>query len=182
VSEVDEEVLRYVARHPFVLVSHVQALLDLQEQAAAERLASLSADGLIRLAPRFRNQVAGYRITGSGLAQIGSDLSVPRVDLRRYWHDIGVWWMWLAARNGVFGEIERVFSEREMRAADKADAAAKYAFDLELSPAVRAKAADASLARPSRETSQAIRCRCSIPTLSWSFRRVASRFNRCSPG
>jgi hypothetical protein len=144
VSEVDEEVLRYVARHPFVLVSHVQALLDLQEQAAAERLASLSAEGLIRLAPRLRNQLAGYQVTRSGLAQIGSDLPVPRVDLRRYWHDIGVGWLWVAARNGVFGEIERVFSEREMRAADKADAAAKYAFDLELSPAVRAKAADAS--------------------------------------
>jgi len=144
VSEVDEEVLRYVARHPVVLVSQVQALLELQEQAAAERLASLSGDGLIRLAPRFRNQLAGYQITRSGLAQIGSDPPVPRVDLRRYRHDIGVVWLWLAARNGVFGEIERVFSEREMRVADKVDAAAKYAFDLELSPAVRAKAADAS--------------------------------------
>ena len=143
-SEVDEEVLRYVAHHPFVLVSHVQALLELQEQAAAEQLASLSADGLIRLAPGLRNQLAGYQITRSGLAQNGSDLPVPRVDLRRYWHDIGVVWLWLAARNGVFGAIERVFSEREMRAADKADAAATYAFDLELSPAVRAKAADAS--------------------------------------
>jgi hypothetical protein len=140
VSELDEEVLRYVARHPFVLVSHVQGLLGLQEQAAAERLASLSAEGLLRLAPKLRNQVAGYQITRSGLAQIGSDLPVP---LRRYWHDVGVVWL-LGARNGVFGDIERVFSEREMRAADKADAAAKYAFDLELSPAVRAKAADAS--------------------------------------
>jgi hypothetical protein len=99
---------------------------------------------LIRLAPRLRNQLAGYQITRSGLSQIGSDLPVPRVDLRRYWHDVGVVWLWLTARNGVFGEIERVFSERKMRAADKVDADAKYAFDLELSPAVRAKAAYAS--------------------------------------
>jgi hypothetical protein len=144
VSEVDEEVLRYVARHPFVLVSHVQALLGLQEQAAAERLASLSADGFIRLTPRPRNQLASYQITRSGLAQIGSDLPVPRVDLRRYWHDIGVVWLWVAARNGVFGEIERVFSEREMQAADQIDAAAKDPVDLDLSPALRSKAADAS--------------------------------------
>jgi hypothetical protein len=144
VSEVDEEVLRYVARHPVVLVSHVQAVLGLQEQAAAERLDSLSAEGLLRLAPKLRNQLAGYQITRSGLAQIGSDLPVPPVDLRRYWHDIGVVWLWVAARNGVFGEIERVFSEREMRAADQIDAAAKDPVDLDLSPALRAKAADAS--------------------------------------
>jgi hypothetical protein len=143
-DDVDRRILEYVACHPVVLVSQIQALLDVGESLATERLDALIAQGLIRHGPRLRDQQAGYQITASGLREIGSDLPVPRVDLRRYWHDVGVAWLWLAARKGRFGEVERVYGERELRAADQKPTVAPLTIDPGWSPAVRAKVADSS--------------------------------------
>jgi hypothetical protein len=64
---------------------------------------------LMRAARLLRHQFAGYQITRRGLAEISSDLPVPRVDLRRYWDHIGVAWLSLFAEASTFAEIERVF-------------------------------------------------------------------------
>jgi hypothetical protein len=59
----------------------------------------------------LHGQPGSYRITGPGLAAIGSNLPAPRVDRRCYGHDIGVAWLWLAASHGTFGPVQRVVYE-----------------------------------------------------------------------
>lgn len=139
----DHEILEYVACHPLVLADQVMKLADLDEVEIVERLGVLEARGLIRSGPRLRHQRGTYQTTSAGLAEIGSELPVPRVDLRRYWHDIVVAWLGVAVRRGMFGPVDRVYTEREMRLADeRAAAALQPAIDPGWSEAVRAKAAD----------------------------------------
>jgi hypothetical protein len=57
-------------------------------------------------------------ITRAGLSLIGSSLPPPDLDLRVYAHDVGVAWLWLAARNGTFGALAETVSERRMRSHD----------------------------------------------------------------
>jgi hypothetical protein len=49
---------------------------------------------------------------------IDSPLPAPKLDYRNYAHDVGVAWVWLAARHGCFGPLAEVISEREMRSRD----------------------------------------------------------------
>lgn len=70
-----------------------------------EHLGALVAAGLVRNGPRLRHQRAGYQITAGGLREIGSELPVPRLALRRYWQDIGVAWLLVTAHGGGFGEV-----------------------------------------------------------------------------
>ena len=98
-------------------------------------------------APRLRGQREAYRITAAGLRAIGSDLPISEIDLRRYWQDLGAGWLSVGARRGTFGEeVERVFTHREMRAADAKATADGSLVGPGWSDAVRAKAADASFA------------------------------------
>jgi len=143
-SDVDRRILGYMACHPLVLVSHVRALLGVQEREVTEHLDALVAAGLVRNGPRLRHQRAGYQITAGGLREIGSELPVPRLALRRYWQDIGVAWLSVAAHGGKFGEVDRVYCEREMRVADDMSAPGGQPVDPGWSPAVRSKAAEAS--------------------------------------
>ncbi len=57
-------------------------------------------------------------------------------------------WLSLHARSGLFGEAERVYGAREMRAADHKATAAGQTVYPGWSPAVRAKAAESSFALP----------------------------------
>jgi len=143
-DEDDRRILEYAAAHAVVLVSQVQMLLGLQDREAADRLDALIAMGLLRHGSRLRHLSASYQITASGLREISSELPVPRVDLRRYWHEVSLPWLWLAAHRGRFGEVERVYSEREMRAADQSSALAVPTIDPDWSPEIRAKVADAA--------------------------------------
>jgi hypothetical protein len=61
-----------------------------------------------------------HRITRRGLETIGSELPPPQGKASMYWHDVGVAWLWLAARAGAFGPIAELVSERRMRCADGA--------------------------------------------------------------
>lgn len=143
-GDVDRRILGYMACHPLVLVSHVRALLGVQERDVTEHLDALVAAGLVRDGPRLRHQRAGYQITAGGLREIGSELPVPRLALRRYWQEIGVAWLSVAAQGGRFGEVDRVYCEREMRVADDMSAPGGQPVDPGWSPAVRSKAAEAS--------------------------------------
>lgn len=115
----DREILAFAAAHRVVLASHVHILLGSGEHGTPTRLAALERAGLVRHERALRSEPWCYQITRQGLAAIGSDLPPPRADLRSCRKDIGVAWLWLAARDGAFGHADRVMSKREQRALDR---------------------------------------------------------------
>ena len=141
---VDETVLSFVAAHELVLFDQARLVAGEEAAAAAARLDRLIGDGLLALAPRLRFQPAAYRITQAGLDRLGSDLPTPTLDARRYWHQLGLAWLWVTAQCGGFGPVDAVYSRRAMRAADAA-ASAPSRTEL-VSPELRAKLADARFA------------------------------------
>jgi hypothetical protein len=92
---------------------------DLPARALDARLRRLAAAGLITLQRIFEGRPAAVSITRSGLGAIESRLPAPRVELKAYRHDIGVGWLHLAARQGVFGTLTEVRVERELRSHDR---------------------------------------------------------------
>lgn len=118
VSDERESLLSFVAAHEFVHADHVRRLLGIQRPEAEGRLEELVAGGLVRRERWAPGAPAAFRITRAGLAQLGSQLPVPRPGLD-FRHQAGVVWMWLAAHRGSFGEAQRVLSVREMRFEDQ---------------------------------------------------------------
>jgi hypothetical protein len=118
VTDRDRLVLEFIAEHRLVLASHVQALLGASTAAAARRLRALVAAGLLSTDTLFHRHPACFQITRHGLGVVQSRLPRPKLDYRNYAHDVGVAWLWLAARAGSFGTIAHVISEREMRSRD----------------------------------------------------------------
>jgi hypothetical protein len=102
-----------------VLASHVAAMLGVSRRTAGERLSALRSAGLLstRHGP-YRTDC--HQITAAGLCLIASRLPRPRFDIATYWHDVGIAWLWLAARRGAFGALTDVVSERQMRSSDGA--------------------------------------------------------------
>jgi hypothetical protein len=118
ITERDRELLAFVAEHRLVLAAHVRSLLGISEGAAYARLRALSGAGFLTHTALFQGEPGCYQIAGKGLRVIGSDLPRPRIDLRCYRHDVGVAWLWLAARDGALGPIREVISERRLRSHD----------------------------------------------------------------
>ncbi len=114
----DVELLWFLAEHRLALPTHVAVLLGTSAPAATARLNRLAKAGLVTGRAVFRGEPRSYHITRSGLAHIGSHLPTPRIDVRAYEHDVGVAWLWLAARSGTFGPLEEVISERWLRSHD----------------------------------------------------------------
>lgn len=114
----DRELLSFIAEHRLVVAAQVQVLLQCSETAAVRRLRALARAGAISRERIFHGRPACYQIAAPGLALIDSDLPTPKLDLRAVDHDIGVAWLWLAARRGTFEPMHRVISERRMRAHD----------------------------------------------------------------
>ncbi len=114
----DVDILSFLAEHRLALGPHVAVLLDTSTVAATTRLNKLANAGLVKRHPAFPGEPRWYRITRNGLAAIGSSLPPPRVDLRTYAHDVGVAWLWLAARGGTFGPLQEIFGERRLRSLD----------------------------------------------------------------
>lgn len=111
----DRLLLEFMAEHRIVLTHHVTRLLEVSPRAASDRLSGLASAGYVRRDSLFHRQAASHQITRKGLAVIDSDLRPPGRDLRSYHHDIGVTWLWLAARAGMFGFLRAVVTERRMR-------------------------------------------------------------------
>jgi hypothetical protein len=111
-------VLAFAAEHRLIMAAHVQTLLGVSGAAASRRLRALTRAGYLR----FKRELAGpgcYLIDRGGLRAIASDLPRPRdLDLATYKHDVGLAWLWLAARTGAFGAVDNVISERRMRSHD----------------------------------------------------------------
>lgn len=101
-----------------MLPAHAAALLEVAPATAARRLRSLSSAGYLRARPLFAGQPTCYQISPSGLKVIGSRLPTPKLDLAGYAHDVGLAWLWLAARDGAFGPLREVVSERTLRSRD----------------------------------------------------------------
>jgi hypothetical protein len=114
----DLELLGFIAEHRLVLPGHIQALLTTSSEAASARLRSLASAGYLRQEAIFHRQPSCYQITRKGLATIGSGYGPPRLDLRCYSHDVGIAWLWLAARRGTFGPLREQVSERRLRSLD----------------------------------------------------------------
>jgi hypothetical protein len=117
----DLELLAFVAEHRFVLPAHAETLLDAAEAAVQRRLARLVAGGLLIREPGFGGQPPAFRSSRAGLDAVGSRLRPLAVNVGCYEHDVGVAWLWLAARNGAFGPVRRLFGERQMRSRDAGD-------------------------------------------------------------
>jgi hypothetical protein len=124
ITDADRSVLGPLAEHRILIVPQVALLLGVSEGTAARRLARLQSAGLVHYEHIFHRAPAAVWITRRGLDAIEHYLPQPRLDLRGYRHDVGVGWLWLAARAGRFGELTGLAADREMRAADTRAAAA----------------------------------------------------------
>lgn len=124
ITDRDRRLLEFIAEHRLVLCAHVQVLLGVSATTAARRLRVLERAGLLQKDSLFHRHPPHYRIQRKGLEVVGSRLPVPRRDLN-VGHDIGLAWLWLAARRGAFGSLESVISERHMRSSDGLEAHAE---------------------------------------------------------
>jgi hypothetical protein len=119
ISERDRAALEFAAEHKLVLAAQVGVLLRVSEQTAARRLRALR-DGRLMVEDRpYAGHPSCYQVTAAGLRAIGGRIGAPKpIDRAHYRHDVGLGWLWLAARAGVWGELAAVVSERTMRSRD----------------------------------------------------------------
>ena len=117
-TETDLELLGFLAEHRFARVDHAAALLAVKPTTARRRLDKLTEGGYAEGAQVFSGQPPLYLITRAGLGAIGSRLPKPRLDLHTYEHDVGLAWLWIAARRGTFGPLSEALSERTLRSRD----------------------------------------------------------------
>jgi hypothetical protein len=118
ITDRNRRVLEMLGEHRAMVVSQVGRLLEVSDETAAARLRHLRDLKLISYERIFDRQPATVSISRRGLAVIESTLPPTRVDLKGYRHDIGVGWLWLAARAGSLGPAAGIVSEREMRSSD----------------------------------------------------------------
>jgi DNA-binding MarR family transcriptional regulator len=114
-SERDLAVLELAAEHRAVQSAQIARLLAVSEGAARARLARLAAAGLLRAARPYDRQPRIHQITAAGLRATGSALAPPRLGLALLRHDLGLGWLWPAARDGAFGPLRELYSERAIR-------------------------------------------------------------------
>ncbi len=118
ITERDRLVLAFLAEHRLVVTPQVQSLLGVTARVAQERLRTLGEGGYAQRHRIFDGYPACAQITAKGLAAIGSRLPAPHIDLACYQHDVGLGWLWLAARVGTFGNLRELRSERFLRSHD----------------------------------------------------------------
>jgi hypothetical protein len=114
----DRGLLEFLSEHRLVLAGHVRVYLGVSRPAADTRLRALAQAKYLTRVPVLHRQPWCIQITRRGLAAIGSELPAPRLNLHSYQHDVGLGWLWLAARSGTFGQMREVVGERRMRSQD----------------------------------------------------------------
>jgi hypothetical protein len=114
----DVQVLAFLAEHRLALAPHVATLLTTSPATAARRLTKLASAGLVARRLPFPGEPPSFQITRTGLAVIASPLGEPGHDVREYAHDVGLAWLWLAARGGTFGPLAEIVGERRLRSLD----------------------------------------------------------------
>jgi hypothetical protein len=128
----DRELLQFAAGQRVFLASHAQMLVGASSAAVTTRIRALRRAGYLGAQRPFDHEAHCYWITRRGLHAIESALPAPRPELRSYRHDLGIAWLWLAARQGAFGPVARIISEREMRSGDGTGAARANPFGVRL--------------------------------------------------
>jgi len=131
-TERDVALLSFLSEHRLALPAHAAVLLGTSAGTAATRLNRLADARLLKREPAFPGDPSWYRITQRGLGAVESSLPPPRIDLRSYRHDVGVAWLWLAARGGVFGPVDEIVAERRLRSLDGARASDDVALGVRL--------------------------------------------------
>jgi hypothetical protein len=119
-TERDRQILAFLAEHRLVLERQVERLLGVSPGKLGSRMRQLAEDGYLSYQPGFGADLRWCQIRRLGLLAIGSRLPTPRRNLANYRHDVGVAWLWLAARAGKFGPLREVLSERWLRSQDGA--------------------------------------------------------------
>jgi hypothetical protein len=119
IDDDDRLALSFLAEHRVTLDAQVQVLLRASASATERRLRALARARLLHHEKVFTGLPAAVWITRRGLDAVESALPAPRLDLKGYRHDVGVAWLWLAAREGVFGPLHAMRSERAMRSHDR---------------------------------------------------------------
>jgi hypothetical protein len=114
----DYRLLAFAAEHQLVLESQLERLVGARQGTLKRRLSTLVASSHLSSGSVFGD--THYQIGSEGLAAVGSSLKRPRLRLPNYKHDVGVAWLWLAARGGTFGELRHVLAERSLRSHDGA--------------------------------------------------------------
>lgn len=119
-TERETSVLAALSEHRLLIVPQVALLLDVSERTAVKRLKTLGQRGLLSFRPIFQGLPWAASIETAGLRSLGSSLKAPQINLNEYAHDVGVGWLWLAARAGRLGQLRGLTTERRMRAQDGA--------------------------------------------------------------
>ena len=119
-TDQDLELLEFLAEHRLALPDHAAALLGRAVDTARMRLTRLVKMGYVREERVFHGHPPMHLITRTGLRAVGRTLKPPKLDVREYQHDVGVAWLWIAARRGTFGPVREVIAERRMRSQDGA--------------------------------------------------------------
>jgi hypothetical protein len=118
-TEREASVLGPLAEHRFLIVPQVATLLGVGERAALQRLKQLEKNRLTHFHSIFVGLPWAVSIQSRGLRALGSTLKAPpRLNFNEYRHDVGVGWLWLAARAGSFGELREITTDRRMQADD----------------------------------------------------------------
>jgi hypothetical protein len=123
-TEREAAVLGPLAEHRLLIVPQVAVLLGLSERTAVNRLKALKQSGLVAFGPIFQGLPWAASIESDGRRALGSTLKAPQLNLNEYRHDVGVGWLWLAARAGSLGKLRGLTTERRMQADDAGQLAA----------------------------------------------------------
>jgi len=117
-TEREASVLGPLAEHRFLIVPQLALLLGVTDGTAVRRLRQLEHRQLLELRGIFKGLPAAVVIRSRGLNAVGSPLKAPQLNYNEYRHDVGVGWLWLAARAGRLGELRGLTTDRRMQAED----------------------------------------------------------------
>ena len=115
----DLELLAFLAEHRLVLADQSRRCWTSPPRRRAAAAASSRAAGYLERQHAFAGEPSCYQITRKGLAVIGSrSARAPSRPAPATTHDVGLAWLWLAARAGTFGPLREILAERQLRSRD----------------------------------------------------------------
>lgn len=113
-TERDREILRWLGRHRYAMVSQIMNRFVMSQVMAYRRLGGMVTDGYLSHQRLLHGEPGVYWPTRAGLAAAECGLPVATVDIRTYRHDLLL--VWLAIEMESLGGM--VVTEREMRQAE----------------------------------------------------------------
>lgn len=116
-----EQILEFAAPHELIIARQAQTMLGSPADDMLDRLARARLLRRVRLA---KQMPLGYSIAMDGLTAIESDLPAPHARFAGWRHALGVSWLWVSIRKGVYGPVQAIWTRRELVARDVAAAKA----------------------------------------------------------